>query len=409
VSSAGTVTRGGSQPGEVGPGRRLLLLSESPGLAAVLTRLLDRRDRLTRTGWSREASNQAGLAETDLVVLDVPRAGRAAAFQQLRRRYQGPVVVLVERGDDGRGLPADQARTLLARPFSTDDLRVALGLPAPPPAKPGRGTPGGSPEGAGRRPAAIRPAPSPGPTASAAAAESAASASTAAAAAPEPGATEAPAALTGKAATLTAPPAGTGGVVPMFPAAGDERAGRRPGVEADGKAAAQQAPPRPAAQPAWTPPEPPRRSRLALLRAELVHNWRAKRAVRIFAFAALAAVAFGVAFALAAQGRCGPGCDALTGIISPASTLPEVGSSGGSPTTVRRLPPSTTTPTPGSGVRGVPGAVFGSTTSTTRRTTTTRGSSPTSRTTTPPSRSTTTTESTTTTTESTTTTTIVTP
>ena len=354
MSSAGTVTRGDPRPGEARPPRRLLLLSESAGLAAVLTRLLDRRDRLTRTGWSREATDQGGLGEADLVVLDVPRTGRAAAFQQLRRRYQGPVVVLVERGDDGHALPADQARTLLARPFSADDLRAALGLPAPPTGGV-RGT---------RQPAAMRPSqPAAVPAAKVAV----------------PGATDAPATLAGKAPTLVAPPAGTGGVVSMFPPAGDERPSRRVGAMVDGKAAAQQAPPRPGGAPLETP----RRNRLELLLAGLVHGWRARRAVRIAGFAGLAAVAFMVAFALAAQGRCGPGCDALTGIISPASTLPEVGSSGASATTVRRLPPSTTTPTPGSGVRGVPGGVLGSTTSTTRRTTTTRGSSPTTRPTTP--------------------------
>ena len=388
MSSAGTVTRGDPRPGEARPPRRLLLLSESAGLAAVLTRLLDRRDRLTRTGWSREATDQGGLGEADLVVLDVPRTGRAAAFQQLRRRYQGPVVVLVERGDDGHALPADEARTLLARPFSSHDLRAALGLPEPP-AGGARGTPGGSPDGT-RRPTAIRPSP---PAAAAAAAGKAVG----------PGATDAPATLAGKAATLVAPPAGTGGVVAMFPSAGDERASRRVGAVVDGKAAAKQAPPRPGAQPGGAP-ETPRRNRLELLLAGLVHGWRARRAVRIAGFAGLAAIAFLVAFALAAQGRCGPGCDTLTGIISPASTLPEAGSSGASATTVRRLPPSTTTPTPGSGVRGAPVGVLGSTTSTTRRTTTTRGSSPTSRPTTPTTTPTTATTASTTTTSATTTT-----
>jgi len=218
-----------------------------------------------------------------------------------------------------------------------------------------------------------------------------------------PAATEAPATLAGKAPTLVAPPAGTGGVVAMFPSAGDERASRRVGAVVDGKAAAKQAPPRPGEQPGGAP-ETPRRNRLELLLAGLVHGWRARRAVRITGFAFLAAVAFLVAFALAAQGRCGPGCDTLTGIISPASTLPEAGSSGASATTVRRLPPSTTTPTPGSGVRGVPGGVLGSTTSTTRRTTTTRGSSPTTRPTTPTTTPTTATTASTTTTSATTTT-----
>jgi hypothetical protein len=392
------VTRGDSRPGEPRPGRRLLLLSESAGLAAVLTRLLDRRDRITRTGWSAQATDQGGLGEADLVVLDVPRAGRAAACQQLRRRYHGPVVVLVERGDGGRGLPADQARTLLARPFSTDDLRVALGLPAPP---------AGSHREAPRtpRPTAVRPSqPAAVPAAKAAKAVPATTALPPAKAA-APGAADAPAALAGKAATLVAPPAGTGGVVSMFPPAGDERAGRRAGVVLDGKAAAKQAPPRPGAPPGGMAPETPQRSLLA----GLMHGWRARRAVRIAGFAGLAAVAFLGAFYLASQGRCGPGCDALTGIISPASTLPEAGSSGATPTTVRRLPPSTTTPTPGSGAgAGVPAGVLGSTTSTTARraTTTTRRSSPTSRPTTPTTGPTTT-DSTTTT--STTTTTLVPP
>jgi hypothetical protein len=385
-------------------GRRLLLLSESAGLAAVLTRLLDRRDQVTRTGWSQQAKDQGELGRADLVVLDVPRDGRAAACQQLRRRYHGPVVVLVERGDDGRGLPADQARTLLARPFSTDELRAALGRPqlrgAEPPASP----PTGSPDAADgpSRPAATRPSLPPARAAA-------------------PGATDAPAALAGKAATLVAPPAGTGGVVSMFPSAGDERPGRRAGAVLDGKAAAQQAPPRPSAPPPGTPPpgtpppgtppEAPRRRRLQPLLAGLAHSWRDRRTVRIAGFAGLAVVAFLAAFWLASQGRCGPGCDALTGIISPASTLPEVGSSGGPATTVKRLPPSTTTPTPGSGVgAGVPGGVLGSTTSTTARraTTTTRRSSPTSRPTTPTTGPTTT-DSTTTTSATTTTETTVVP
>jgi hypothetical protein len=363
VSSAGTMPRGDSGPGEAHLSRRVLLLSESAGLAAVLTRLLDRRDQLTRSGWSREVAEQGGFGNADLVVLDVPRAGRAAAFQQLRRRYRGPVVVFVERGDKGRGLPADEARTLLARPFSTHELKAALGLPEPGP-RGVRGTPLGSPERVGRRPAATRP---PLPTA------------VPVAKGPPPDAVDAPAALAGKAPTLVAPPAGTGGVVTMFPSAGDDRAAKRVAPVVDGKAAARQAPPRPGAQPGAVPPETPRRNRLGSLFAGLVHGWRARRTVRIAGFAGLAAIAFMVAFALAAQGRCGPGCDALTGIIAPAKTLPAADPPAAPTTTVRRQPPSTTSPS-GSGFQGAPGGVLGSTTSTTRRaTSTTRKPSATTR------------------------------
>jgi hypothetical protein len=383
VSSAGTMPRGDSRPGEARPPRRLVLLSESAGLAAVLTRLLDRRDQLTRSDWSREVAEQGGFGNADLVVLDVPRAGRAAAFQQLRRRYRGPVVVFVERGDNGRGLPADEARTLLARPFSTDELTAALGLPELG-AGGVRGALGRSPDGTGRRPAVTRPT---RPTA-----VPAANAAPPAPKVSPPGATDAPATLAGKAPTLVAPKAGTGGVVSMFPSGGDDRAGKRAGAVVDGKAmvdgkaAARQAPPRPGAQPGAVPPETPRSNRLGSLFAGLVHGWRARRTVRIAGFASLAAVAFMVAFALAAQGRCGPGCDALTGFISPASTFPAADSPAAPTTSVRKSPPSTTSPPPGSGFQGVPGGVLGSTTSTTRRaTTTTRRPSATTRPTTPTS------------------------
>jgi hypothetical protein len=430
-----------------------VLLSESPGLAAVLTRLLDRRDQLTRIGWSREVAERGELDDADLVVLDVPRAGRIAAVNQLRRRYQGPVVVFVERGDNGRRLPPDQARTLLARPFSTDELKAALGLSEPGTGQ-DRAAPGGTREGASHRPARTRPtlsaplpaAKRPRPTA--------------------PDAANAPATLAGKAPNLVAPPAGTGGVVSMFPpAAVDTGTVRRPAAPAagtpvarargaagaevpaapmegkpalgegrgpvrgagpvapgdrtprtgpmvtvvdgqpaptDGKAAARQAPPRPGAQPDGTPPEPPH-NRLAALVAGLVHGWRAKRAVRIAGFAGLAAVAFMVAFALAAQGRCGPGCDALTGIIAPARTLP-TDSPAAPTTTPRKPPPSTTLPPSGSDSRGVvPGGALASTTSTTRRaTTTTRRPTSTTRRATTTSATTTSTTATTATTTTTT-------
>lgn len=420
MSTAGTVPRGNSRPGDARPPRRVVLLSESAGLATVLTRLLNRRDQLTRIDWSREVAEQGEFDNADLVVLDVARAGRIAAVNRLRRRYQGPLVVFVERGDNGRRLPPDRACTLLARPFSTDELRAALGLSEPGTGR-NRGAPGGTPEGAARRPVPTRPT---------------RSAPLPAAKRPRPGAPGAPdaadnpAALAGKAANLVAPPAGTGGVVSMFPPpAVDDRAARRPAgpvegtpvtrargaarvevpaAPVDGEAAARQAPPRPGAQPGATPPEPPRRNPLAALVAGLVHRWRARRAVRIAGFAGLAAVAFMVAFALAAQGRCGPGCDALTRIITPAKTLPTVVPSAVPTTTPGKPPPSTTLPPSSGGSGGVApgGALASTTTSTTRRATTittrrptitTRRATTTSATTTSTTTSTTTTTTTTTT------------
>jgi hypothetical protein len=469
VSTAGTVPRGDSTPGEAHPPRRVVLLSESAGLATVLGRLLDRRDQLTRIGWPREVAEQGELDHADLVVLDVPDADRIAAVDQLRRRYRGPVVVFVERGDDGRRLPPDPACTLLARPFSADELRAALGLSEPGTGQE-RATPGGTRDAAARRPAPTLSAPLPAAKRPRPGAPAA------------PGAADAPAALAGKAPTLVAPPAGTGRVVSLFPApAVDDRAARRPSAPAerqpvaqeaavveipaapmegrpalgedtapatgarpaapgrapaagptaavvdgprapvddppapvDGKAAARPAPPRPGVQPGATPPEPPRRNRLAAVVAGIADGWRTRRAVRIAGFAGLATVAFMVAFVWAAQGRCGPGCDPLTGIITPARTLPAARPPAPTTTPRKPPPPSTTLPPSGDGYQGVvPGGALASTTSTTRRAattaTTTRRATSTTRKPPPPSSATTTSTTTTSTTTTTTTTPPATP
>jgi hypothetical protein len=374
VSSAGTVTRGDFRPREAGLPRRLVLLSESAGLAAVLTCLLDPRDRLTRSAWSDDAAAHHRLADADLVVLDVPRDARAAAFAQVRRSYRGPVVVLVDRGDKGRGLPPDQGRTLLARPFSTDNLKAALNLGPAEPAAP-----------APPRPAPATPAPpKPAPTAQAPSRPTRRPPPTAAGGttAPAAGAGVAPAALAGKSANMVAPPAGSAERASLFPALPGERANARQSgiLSVDGKAAARVAPPRPGAPAAEAAG---RRGRLAVLLAGLVHGWRGRRAVRIATFSGVAAVAFLGAFALAAQGRCGPGCDDLKR-IAPVTTLPAASTPLAPTTTPRRRPPSTTTATPGGDNRGVPAGVAGSSTSTTRRaTTTTRASSGTTRPTSP--------------------------
>jgi hypothetical protein len=107
----------------------VLLLSESAGLAAILGRLLPGKDRLAQAGSLRETVEGGGLAGADAVVLDAPPDGRLGAVEQLRRDYQGPLVVLVEPGAVAGDLLPDEAATLLARPFGAEDLGAALGLP----------------------------------------------------------------------------------------------------------------------------------------------------------------------------------------------------------------------------------------------------------------------------------------
>jgi hypothetical protein len=237
VSSAGTVTPA-PRRGETRPPERVLLLSESVGLAAILGRLLPGKDRLAQAGSLREAAERGGLAGgADAVVLDAPPDGRRGAVEQLRRDYQGPLVVLVEPGAVAGDLLQDGAATLLARPFAAEDLGAALGLPpAPlgdrwPVAEPDQGQP--PPAGGGL-----------GDRAMAAALDRVAAARAAAA--------------------------------------------RRPG----GWAVAD-----PPDRSAWWR----LRHRLETLPEELVHAWRARRWVRMAGFWGVCLLAFLTAFALAAQ------------------------------------------------------------------------------------------------------------
>jgi hypothetical protein len=272
------------RPGELHR-RRVVLLAESAGLAGVLGHLLGPADRLSRVGSLRELAGSRSLDTADVVVLDLPDEDRAAAVGQVRRHYQGPLVVLAGEGARAARPLADDACTLLTRPFSVDDLAAALSVP-------------------GR--------------------------------------------------TLAAAPSPAGGVVPAVPAA-PAAAPRRLDRLAD---------------------------RAVALLVALVEGWQTRRQVRVAGFAALAVVAFAVAFALAAHGRCGPGCDPLGAGLSPAPTIASVGSRAPSPTGARH-PASTTiirAGTPGTGAfLGSSGRRRASTTSersapssTTRRPVTTR-------------------------------------
>jgi hypothetical protein len=296
----------------------VLLLAESAGLAAVLHHLLDPTDRLSRLGTLRELAETRALENADVVILDVPAEDRAGAIGQVRRRYLGPLVVLVAKGDDTKGLRLDDATTLLTRPFSAEALGDAL-------------APGGR-QRLGPFWATIMSA----------------------------------------APTVVPEPA------PVGPAGPGTAAAANPVV--DPKATARKAPVRPA------PPTAPGQlgvvERVQRGLVALTQGWKARRRVRVAGFSVFALVAFTVAFALAAQGRCGPGCDDLER-IAPVTTLPAVDTPL-APTTAPRRPPSTTTATPGGGDRGAPAGVAGSSTSTTRRaTTTTRASSGTTRPTSP--------------------------
>lgn len=329
MSSTGTATP--ARPGETRPPERVLLLSESAGLAVVLGGLLDGDDRLTRVGSLREAADGGRLSGADAVVVDTPADGRATALEHLRRQYQGPLVVLVERGAEGRKLPPDQARMLLVRPFAADDLGAALGLPAAARQRHELQRPPGAAVEA--RPAAAPPVPAAGA-----------------------GAQVTPPDGPGRAAS--SPPPGGGPAAPGTVVTFDLVAARQalqwqggwPAVAAPGGSLWQRA-----------------RHRVELLPDDLVHAWRARRWVRVAGFWGVCVAAFLVAFVLAAQ-------DDSLGSVE-VTPLPTVEVEPAPSTTVARLPGTTAGPPPAPGggdFRGASEGIFDPTTSAAQATTATR-------------------------------------
>jgi hypothetical protein len=71
-----------------------------------------------------------GGPSPDAVIVDVPVVVRPAVCQQVRQHYRGPLIVLLQHGDNSHDLPPDRNRTLLTRPFSTRELAVALAASA---------------------------------------------------------------------------------------------------------------------------------------------------------------------------------------------------------------------------------------------------------------------------------------
>jgi hypothetical protein len=312
VTTAGTMSRGAGR--EVRPPRRVVLLSDSMGLAALVKYLLGASGTLTRFATLREADDRDGLEDADTVLLDLPREGGDTTLAQVRHRYRGELVVLADRGRHRhRGVAPDPALKLLERPFSAVDLGTALGLPGVDAAA------ATGPKADRHPPVEIRTA-RPIPSALAG--------------------TSITAAAEVKAAARRSPSWTPLGTTANAPAGLVERVSR--------------------------------------LLAALTQNWQARRRVRVAGFSVFALVAFTVAFALAAQsGRCGPGCDALGTVFSPGPTVAPAESRTPSTTGPKRSTTTTAVRAAGpvgtGSFRGISGGRVAQTTTTTRRATTTTG------------------------------------
>jgi hypothetical protein len=109
---------------------QVVILSRDTGLASVTAGLLRNGDRLALHASVAELADlsQAGIRT---VVLDSAPDARRLAYKQLRDRYRGPVIMLLDEGEAAPSLPSDSALRLLYRPFKVADLSGLLATPPP--------------------------------------------------------------------------------------------------------------------------------------------------------------------------------------------------------------------------------------------------------------------------------------
>jgi hypothetical protein len=106
--------------------RRVVLLSRDPGLASIAGRLLTNGDRIAHYRSATELSDWSSPAVA-AVVLDSQPQARRLGYKQVRDRYDGPLVMLLDKGERRPDLPPDGARHFLHRPFKAADLTRLLG------------------------------------------------------------------------------------------------------------------------------------------------------------------------------------------------------------------------------------------------------------------------------------------
>ena len=105
-----------------------MLLSRDPGLASITGRLLSNGDRIAHFRSAAELSNWSTPAVA-AVVLDSQPQARRLSYKQVRDRYDGPLVMLLDEGERRPDLPPDGARHFLHRPFKAAELSKLLGTP----------------------------------------------------------------------------------------------------------------------------------------------------------------------------------------------------------------------------------------------------------------------------------------
>jgi hypothetical protein len=119
--------------------RRVVVLSRTGRLGTLAVQALGHTRSLACLESPIDLADWA-RPPVDVVLMDFPRRDRGIVYRQLRQRYRGPVLALLDSGDEGGGLPEGRGPlATLQRPFSGDELSEVLGAllapSTPPPAK----------------------------------------------------------------------------------------------------------------------------------------------------------------------------------------------------------------------------------------------------------------------------------
>jgi hypothetical protein len=99
----------------------VVLLTRDASLVVAVKALLDDEDRVSELESARELP-PAGELPVDAVVVDLPKASRAATIERVRGRFSGPLVVLLGHGEDPARARVAYRCSVLTRPFGMAQL-----------------------------------------------------------------------------------------------------------------------------------------------------------------------------------------------------------------------------------------------------------------------------------------------
>jgi outer membrane biosynthesis protein TonB len=108
----------------------VVLLSRDNGLASIVGVAVANGDRVAHIRSTSELADWSEDAVAAVVLDSRPHLHRQG-YKQVRDRYRGPLVMLLDRGERHPSLPPDGARRFLYRPFSAADVAAVLGTPPP--------------------------------------------------------------------------------------------------------------------------------------------------------------------------------------------------------------------------------------------------------------------------------------